>query len=95
MNKIQIGGLYVHFKDPTKRYVVLGVGKHSADDADTVVYWALYPNPLSRLWFRPPPEFLGYVERDGYTGPRFRFVGFPWWKCVIRLGYWLLTKLGA
>ncbi|MDP3995074.1 MAG: DUF1653 domain-containing protein [bacterium] len=66
-------GMYEHFKG--KQYRVLGVGKHSETLEDMVVYEALYDNELGKLWVRPLGMFLEHVEKEGYSGPRFRYIG--------------------
>ncbi len=63
-------GVYRHFKG--KEYLVLGVAKHSEDLKLMVVYQALYGE--GGLWVRPAEMWLEEVDRDGYRGPRFRFV---------------------
>ena len=66
-------GMYEHFKG--KQYRVLGVAKHSETLEDMVVYEALYDNELGKLWVRPLGMFLEHVEKEGYSGPRFRHIG--------------------
>jgi hypothetical protein len=64
-------GLYKHFKG--NQYQVLGVCKHSETQEEMVVYQKLYGD---YTWcVRPLSMFLENVERDGYSGPRFAFVG--------------------
>lgn len=58
-------GLYRHFKGGT--YYVLSI----ATDANTGAAMVVYSNPRG-LWTRPYEDFTVHVERDGYSGPRFR-----------------------
>lgn len=41
---------------------------------DMVVYEALYENEVSKLWVRPLEMFIGDVEIDGKSIPRFRYL---------------------
>ncbi|MCD8484730.1 DUF1653 domain-containing protein [Candidatus Woesebacteria bacterium] len=63
-------GLYQHYKG--KKYLVLGVAKHSETLEDLVVYVSLYENETASMWVRPLEMFLESVEVDGQTVPRFR-----------------------
>ncbi len=64
-------GRYRHFKG--KEYEVLGVVRHSETLEELVLYRALYGE--RGLWVRPREMFLQTVERDGYRGPRFAWLG--------------------
>lgn len=64
-------GRYRHFKGG--EYEVLGVARHSETGEPMVVYRALYGQ--RGLWVRPAAMWSERVERDGYAGPRFIYVG--------------------
>ena len=64
-------GIWKHFKG--NRYRVLGVASHSETLEPMVVYQALYGE--GGLWVRPLSMWTEQVERDGYCGPRFQYVG--------------------
>lgn len=64
-------GLYRHFKGG--RYRVLCTARHSETGEAMVVYQALYGE--EGYWVRPASMWSERVERDGYTGPRFVYVG--------------------
>ncbi len=64
-------GRYRHFKG--NEYEVLGVAKHSETMEDMVVYRALYGE--GGLWVRPLSMWSEQVEREGYSGPRFTYIG--------------------
>ncbi len=64
-------GCYRHFKG--KEYELLGVARHSETLEPMVVYRALYGE--GGLWVRPAAMWSEHVERDGYTGPRFTYIG--------------------
>lgn len=64
-------GRYRHFKG--KEYRVLGMAKHSETLEPMVVYEALYGT--GGLWVRPANMWNERVERDGYSGPRFVYIG--------------------
>lgn len=61
-------GTYEHFKGA--RYEVIGTGRQSETEELLVIYRKLYDD--YSLWVRPLAMFIEQVERDGYSGPRFR-----------------------
>ena len=64
-------GKYRHFKG--NEYELIAVAKHSETMEEMVVYRALYGE--KGLWVRPAAMWRETVERDGYCGPRFQYVG--------------------
>ena len=64
-------GRYRHFKG--NEYRLLFVATHSETREPMVVYQALYGE--KGLWVRPAAMRTERVERDGYSGPRFRYLG--------------------
>ena len=64
-------GRYRHFKG--REYEVIGVASHSETLEPVVVYRALYGE--GGLWVRPAAMWTEQVERDGYSGPRFVYIG--------------------
>ena len=64
-------GKYRHFKG--KDYELIGIAKHSETLEPMVVYRPLYGE--GGLWVRPAAMWLEHVERDGYSGPRFQYIG--------------------
>ncbi len=64
-------GLYRHFKG--KEYRLLFVARHSETEEPMVVYQALYGE--RGYWVRPAAMWCETVERDGYVGPRFTYIG--------------------
>ena len=64
-------GKYRHFKG--NEYEVIGLAKHSETMEPMVVYRALYGE--GGLWVRPASMWLEQVDRDGYHGPRFQYIG--------------------
>ena len=64
-------GRYRHFKG--NEYRVLGMARHSETMEPMVVYQALYGE--GGLWVRPANMWSETVERDGYRGPRFVYMG--------------------
>lgn len=64
-------GKYRHFKG--NLYEVIGVARHSETREEMVVYRALYGE--YGLWVRPAVMWTETVDRDGYHGPRFQFIG--------------------
>ncbi|HAL88269.1 MAG TPA: DUF1653 domain-containing protein [Clostridiales bacterium] len=64
-------GKYRHFKG--NLYEVIGVARHSETREEMVVYRALYGQ--YGLWVRPAAMWTETVDRDGYHGPRFQYIG--------------------
>ena len=64
-------GRYRHFKG--NEYRVLGMARHSETLEELVVYQALYGE--HGIWVRPANMWNEQVDRDGYHGPRFTYVG--------------------
>ncbi len=64
-------GRYRHFKG--NEYRVIGTARHSETLEEMVVYQALYGE--RGLWVRPASMWSETVERDGYCGPRFVYIG--------------------
>lgn len=64
-------GRYRHFKGG--EYQVLFTARHSETQEPMVVYRALYGE--GGLWVRPAAMWAEPVERDGYSGPRFTWLG--------------------
>ena len=64
-------GRYRHFKG--NEYELIAVASHSETLEPMVVYRALYGE--QGLWVRPLEMWTETVERDGYCGPRFRYIG--------------------
>ncbi|WP_413943974.1 DUF1653 domain-containing protein [Bdellovibrio sp. HCB-162] len=71
-NEIIPGAIYQHYKG--KQYRVIGLGKHSETLEDVVLYEALYPNSLGRLWCRPAYMWSELVDVQGERIPRFKFL---------------------
>lgn len=64
-------GVYKHFKGGM--YEVLFLAKNSEkSEEELVVYKSL---DKDGIWVRPLSMFIEHVERDGYSGPRFEYVG--------------------
>ena len=64
-------GVYRHFKG--NLYELVGLATHSETLEPMVVYRLLYGGRA--LWVRPAAMWTERVERDGYSGPRFAYVG--------------------
>lgn len=64
-------GRYRHFKG--KEYRVLYTARHSEPLEPMVVYQALYGE--RGIWVRPAAMWGEHVEREGYSGPRFTYLG--------------------
>lgn len=64
-------GRYRHFKG--NEYLVLYNARHSETLEPLVVYQALYGE--RGIWVRPAGMWSEHVERDGYSGPRFVYLG--------------------
>lgn len=64
-------GKYRHFKG--NEYALLGIASHSETLEPMVIYRALYGD--NALWVRPAKMWGEIVEKDGYCGPRFQYIG--------------------
>lgn len=64
-------GKYRHFKG--MEYELIAVAKHSETLEPMVVYKALYGE--GGYWVRPAAMWTEQVARDGYSGPRFQYIG--------------------
>ena len=64
-------GKYRHFKG--NEYLVIGIAKHSETLEPMVVYQALYGE--KEIWVRPAAMWNEAVDKDGYHGPRFQYIG--------------------
>ena len=64
-------GKYRHFKGG--EYELLGIATHSETMEPMVVYRALYGE--RGIWVRPAAMWAEKVEKDGYIGPRFQYIG--------------------
>lgn len=64
-------GRYRHFKGG--EYRVLYTAAHSETLEPMVVYQALYGE--GGIWVRSAHMWAEQVEREGYSGPRFVFIG--------------------
>ena len=64
-------GKYRHFKG--MEYELITVAKHSETLEPMVVYRALYGE--CGYWVRPAHMWTEQVDRDGYSGPRFQYIG--------------------
>ena len=70
MKNLEIGGIYKHFKGA--KVQVICEALHSETEEPFVVYIHLENNVS---WVRPKEMFLENVDRDGYKGPRFKYIG--------------------
>lgn len=64
-------GIYRHFKG--KEYRLLYLARHSETEEPMVVYQALYGE--RGIWVRPAAMWNELIERDGYSGRRFTYIG--------------------
>ena len=64
-------GKYRHFKG--NEYELIGIAKDSETLEPMVVYKALYGE--GGLWVRPAAMWQETVDRNGYHGPRFQYIG--------------------
>lgn len=73
LKKVVVGGVYTHFKDPEKKYRVVGIGIQEATDKVCVIYKAEYNKNLIFVrdlesWLEKPTEeterFIRVEERE-------------------------------
>jgi hypothetical protein len=60
--EVVIGGIYTHFKNPDKKYKVIGIALHTETEEEMVVYEPLYENPVAPFFTRPLKMFIEEVE---------------------------------
>lgn len=70
MDELKLGR-YRHFKG--NEYRLICTARHSETLEPMVVYQALYGE--KGVWVRPAEMWSEHIERDGYSGPRFRYMG--------------------
>lgn len=63
-------GVYEHYKG--RRYLLLGVARHTETGESLAVYVPLYEVPGPQIAARPLDMFLEQVTVDGVERPRFR-----------------------
>ena len=76
MNELLRCGLYEHYKG--KKYLVLGVARHTETGELLAVYVPLYElpgNELVQMAVRPLKMFTEQVVVGSETRPRFRLIG--------------------
>jgi len=69
-------GIYKHFKGILCE--VIAFARDSETQEEIVVYKELSVNEKfgkDSIWVRPLKMFTEHIERDGYSGPRFVYVG--------------------
>lgn len=74
MTPLHVGGVYLHVKTG-HRYRLIAIAKDSEDLKDLVVYEALYPNTVAKVWVRPLEHFIGEAKTpEGGVHPRFQYL---------------------
>lgn len=66
-------GKYRHFKGHNVE--VIGVAKNSENHEEEFVVYIHPHEGHNQMWIRPLGMFMENVERDGYSGPRFEYLG--------------------
>ncbi len=61
-------GSYMHFKGHSVK--VLGVARHTENPTEEFVVY----DHEGKLWVRPLPMFLEEMDKNGYIGPRFKYI---------------------
>lgn len=67
--EVFVGARYIHYKDPTKEYLVKSLALLEATDEIGVIYEAQYDTRIS--FIRPLSDFCALVEVNGVPTPRF------------------------
>lgn len=58
--KVEVGGIYSHYKNPKKTYKVIQLGFFESTDEICVVYQAMYDSEL--IFIRPLHSWLEEIE---------------------------------
>ena len=77
-NKLEIGGLYRHYKNSEMIYEVIGEAIHSETLEKLVLYKSMYAHgeyKKGTIWARPKEMFLGTVNINGKEVNRFEYIG--------------------
>lgn len=69
--RVEVGGTYYHFKNPSDYYTVVDVGIIEETEEVCVMYEAQYDELKGIRWVRTLENFLEEVERDGKKYQRF------------------------
>ena len=75
-SKVKPGQIYKHYKGDT--YKIVTLAKHSETKEWLVVYHRetnKVHNGEWKIYARPLEMFLENVEVEGYSGPRFEYIG--------------------
>ena len=71
-NKVEVGGIYFHYKNPDQHYVVESIGFIEESEEVCVVYRALYDEGL--VWVRTLANFTQILNSKNSKIPRFQKV---------------------
>lgn len=74
MSEVKTGSIYTHYKNPDKRYKVIGIALNTETEENMVVYEPLYESLNAALFVRPLKMFVEEVEKDGQKIPRFTLI---------------------
>lgn len=66
-------GVYQHYKG--KKYLVIGIARHSETLEKLVIYLPLYESDKNSFWVRPLKMFLEKVEFEDKIIERFKYFG--------------------
>jgi hypothetical protein len=69
-------GKYQHYRTE-KLYEVVGVALHSETHEEMVIYKALYQCDKfgdNQVWVRPKTMFLEFIDHNGRSVPRFKWI---------------------
>ncbi len=67
--KVEVGAVYCHWKDPDKLYVIESVGLLEETEEPCVIYKALYGEEL--IWIRTLEDFTSEVQAEEGEAQRF------------------------
>lgn len=74
-SKVEVGGLYAHYKHPELSYKIKGLAVWEATDEVAVLYQPVHQPEV--VFVRPLTSWLEAVEWEGKTLPRFTKVVGP------------------
>lgn len=69
--KINVGGVYFHHRNPTKLYKIISLSINTSKEDEILVNYQSFKNPNDIIWTRPLQDFLSIIQINDVTVPKF------------------------